>query len=238
MNAELITIAVMTVDRQPCYLHQTLASMFMAERRLHDLPVVRLVAGTNTLGYLDNYAHHERIAVHPLGDFEQQVISSWSLPRRHCHNYWRCLSLPVADGGGICICEDDVIFRDNFVSHLVKTVDQVQEAGIRDYGLALSTCYDFEAEGRCGTGRSYCAYDDPFYGTQAMYYPAQTAAELREYLYECGVQRYTKPSDILVRDRYADRIYACTPSLVDHIGVTSTGLGCTGRSPSFYRPMR
>jgi hypothetical protein len=223
VDLEHLTFAITTVDRQPCYLHETLASMFAAEPQLGERAVVHLVAGTNDVAYLDRYAQDERFRVHPLNDFEQEMIAPWSVPRRICHNYWRCLSLPIVEDGAICICEDDVVFRDGFLSQLFHTLDQMHAAGLGESCLALSTPFcDFSADALSSGGRTFCFYRHFFMGTQSVYFPARLVADLRDYVYECGVERHFNPCDLLTGELYADRMYACTPPLVDHIGHVST----------------
>jgi hypothetical protein len=69
-----------------------------------------------------------------------------------------------------------------------------------------------------------------------MYYPRHVALEIRDYVQQHGVDDPTKPGDLLVKDLYGDRMYACPRSLVNHVGVVSTGLGGSEGSPTFSRP--
>ena len=70
-----------------------------------------------------------------------------------------------------------------------------------------------------------------------MYYPDRVRRSLAEYLYGMGVAMYQRPYDRLVRDYIIDKrltLLSTTPSLVQHIGVLTTGLGGNfHQSPSF-----
>jgi hypothetical protein len=239
MDAENLVLAVMTVDRDPPYVHQTLASLFACDPMVHDVSPVHVVVGTSNTKYVQNYQHHRAISLHPLDQAEQDRIAGWSPHRRFCHNYVRCLSLPIPEAGGICVCEDDVIFRDLFVQRLLKAIRELEEnVKERDYCLALFTDCDLEQNTSFYRGRFYCSYGWPFHGTQCMYYPAAVAATLRDYIQQRGVDRQEDCGDLLVGRLYGDRMYASPRSLVDHVGEVSTGLGGAPRSPTFRRPYR
>ena len=237
MDVKSLVLAIMTVDRDPQYVHQTLASLFAADPLVHDVVSVHVVIDTDDAAYLENYRHHGRLSFHPLRIAEQERIADWSLHRRFCHNYVRCLSLPIPEGGGICVCEDDIVFRDLFVQRLLATVDELEaHTGASDYCLALFTDCDLEQDPSFYRGRHFCSYGWDFHGTQSMYYPFGVAGDLREYLYQHGVDRVDDCGDLLIGELYGDRMYASPRSLVDHIGTVSTGLGGSPPSPTFHRP--
>jgi len=234
-----LVLAVMTVDREPQYVHQTLASLLAADDLVHELGAVHLVIGCSEACYLEVYRHHKMLVFHPLSVEEDAGIQDWSVHRRFCHNYVRCLSLPIPEDGGICICEDDIVLRDSFLQRLLLTIHEMEdEAGLRDYCLSLFADADFEANASFYRGRYYCSYGTGFHGTQCMYYPAPVAERLRDHIQQYGVDEPTRPGDILIAELHGDRMYASSRSLADHIGSVSTGLGGCKSSPSFSRPFR
>lgn len=235
MNVESLTLAIATVDRSPEYIHKTLASLFAADPLVHRLTCVHLMVGTSNASYLDDYRHHAGLSIRPVDSSEHSIVQEWDIRRRYCHNYHRCLSLNVVDGGGICICEDDIVFRDSFLERLIDTVDEIEHADIVDYGLALTSAYDFEDDPSLYCGARFCKYGYGFYGTQCMYFPKGSMCRLREYIFEHGVQTYTQPVDLLIKALYGERMYACPRALANHIGSVSTGLGGAASSPSFFR---
>jgi len=237
MDARKLVLAIMTVDREPQYVHRTLASLFASDPLVHEVSSVHLVIDTSESAYLRDYRHHGKLLFHPLRDAEYERTADWSPHRRFCRNYVRCLSLPVPDGGGLCVCEDDVVFRDLFVQRLLTTIDELEaHTGKTDYCLALFTDCDLERDPSFYRGRHFCSYGWPFRGTQCMYYPRAVAAELRDYIQEHGVTKTEDCGDLLIARLYADRMYASPRSLVNHIGRVSTGLGGLPESPSFSRP--
>jgi hypothetical protein len=237
MDVKKLVLAIMTVDREPQYVHRTLASLFAADPLVHDVSSIHLVIDTDDADYLQDYRHHAKLSFHPLRKAEHDRIGDWSRHRRFSHNYVRCLSLPIPDGGGICVCEDDIVFRDLFVQRLLATVDELEaHTGAADYCLALFTDCDLEQEASFYRGRYFCSYGWAFRGTQCMYYPRGVAEDVRGYLQEHGVDRTDDCGDLLIGKLYGDRMYACPRSLADHIGAVSTGLGGLPPSPTFHRP--
>ena len=137
------------------------------------------------------------------------------------------------------MCEDDVTFRDLFVQRLLQTVNEMEnEAGLRDYCLALFTDCDLEGEPSFYRGKHFCSHGWPFHGTQCMYYPKAAALETRAYLQAHGVDDFQDCGDLLIGKLHVDRMYASPRSLANHVGVVSTGLGGCPESPTFYRSYR
>lgn len=236
LDVSQLTLAVMTVDREPQYVHQTLASLFASGRAVHDIKQIYLVVGSPSCEYVAHYRHHKNITIHALSNAEAKTIAEWKVHRRFCHNYARCLSLPIPPGGGICVCEDDVVFRDLFVERLVATVNEMEgESQLADYCLALFSCFDFEQEPSFYRGKRYCSYGYRFHGTQCMYYPRAVADNVRQAIQRWGVDDYQKPGDLLIQDCYGDRMYASPRALANHVGKVSTGLGGNPSAASFDR---
>jgi hypothetical protein len=239
MDFRKLVVAVMTVDREPAYVHQTLASLFASDGMVHEVSPIHLMIDASDTSYLGGYRHHRDLSLHPLSSTESERIAKWSRHRRFCRNYVRCLSLPIPEGGGICVCEDDLVFRDLFIQRLLMTVGELEAStGASDYCLALFTDCDLERDVSFYRGRYFCSYGWPFHGTQCMYYPRQTALQIRDYVQERGVDRTDDCGDLLIGKLYQDRMYACPRSLANHVGVVSTGLGGGGRAPGFSRPYR
>ena len=237
LSAEKLILAIMTVNRKPQYVHRTLASLFASGPLVHELASVHLVIDTSAAGYLDAYRHHRKLLFHPLLADECARTADWGPHRRFCRNYVRCLALPVPKGGGICVCEDDIIFRDRFVERLLLTINELEAQVDRtDYCLALFSDCDFEMEPSLYCGRYVCRHGLPFHGTQCMYYPGTVVTELGEFLQRYGVDSTKDCGDLLIHRLCQDRMYASPRSLVDHIGEISTGLGGCRPSPTFHLP--
>jgi hypothetical protein len=234
---EDLVLAISTVNRSPQYVHQTLASLFASDPAVHRLSDVWLLVDGNDF-HLRDYRHHGRLRIVPLTPEERTRMTGWSIHRRTCHNYYRCLSVPLAGQRGIIVCEDDVVFRDQFLVRLIDTLEEMRAHRLHKFALALYASHDFEDEHSFYRGALYCSYGWVFFGSQCMYYPAETAHEIADYILRHGVETYEDPSDLLVKRVYGDRMYSCCRALAQHIGDVSTGLGGSARTPRFDRPYR
>lgn len=227
-----VKLVIMTTNRQPEYIHQTLASLFMADEAVRELPVVIMV-GSNDSSYLQHYIQHECLTIRTLEPSEWERIQAWSPHRRHAHNYHRCLTVPVSDCEGLCVCEDDVVFRDGFVAQLRATSLELERLrGNRNYALAGYAPHAFTTS----AGSLSCRYPpEIFYGTQCMYFPSDIVPELAEIVSLRGVEVQEAPTDLVLQKVFRERdcVFACTPSIVQHIGQVSTGLGPFHWSPMF-----
>jgi len=190
------TVTVMTSDREPSYLEQTLATLpgelsaeivWQTDRELERPGVVRTRR-------LNRGAHADAQ-----------------------YNYAQCL-LVTSDG---LIVEDDVKFSRDFFQHL----QQVRRL-LRDkprYVVTLYSAY-YPAERNTELHLVDC-HIGFFFGTQAMLYDPVTAREFGRFLVDrIGVEPYdiAVRSYCVVHDL---PLYRTSYSLVRHIGAQSTGLG-------------
>jgi hypothetical protein len=235
-----IKVVVMTVSRSPEYVHATLASLFSSCDGNDGPDEVQLMVGSPDAAYLAQYRHHRRIRICPVTESEWTQAKSLSVHRRFCHNYHRCLSVPLDGFRGLLICEDDIVVRDGFGSKLLSAVDEMEHAhGLREYLLACYTPYDLAQTRAFYRGRFYASYFAPdFYGTQSMYYPKSVVSRLADRMMQEGVVAGKQPGDMVVKDfgRRLNAIYGTVASLAQHIGRKSTGLGNFHAAPNFSRP--
>lgn len=234
-----LRLAISTVARTPEYVHTTLASLFASDPLVHRLAGIHLVVDGVDASYLDAYRHHSVIRLHPLAEAEI-ASTSWCPHRRFCHNYYRCLSLDLVGAKGICICEDDIVFRDGFVSKLLRTIGEMEDAnGIAKYILSCYVPYCLQDEPGSAKCRCYASYNaSAFYGTQCVYYPRTVLAEVATSIFHDGVQVYKQPGDFIVRDyaKSIEALYGTIVSLTQHIGRVSTGIGYFHTAPTFNEP--
>lgn len=237
---EHLRLAIMTVDRSPPYVHTTLASLFASGEEIHRIAGIELVVGSKEAQYLRCYRHHAGIRIHELTIQEADRIHKWGTGHKFCHNYHRCLSVPLGEAKGLIICEDDVVVRDHFLAHLLATINEMEEQfSLSRYLLALYVPYRLADVPAFRRGRFFASYNAPmFYGTQCMYYPATVVGELRDWMEHKGVNNHTQPGDFVVKDygKSINAIYGTVASLAQHIGRTTTGLGKFHRSPTFTHP--
>ena len=223
MDPDHLVLAIMTVDRTPEHIHQTLDGPLASDPWVHELLPIHLAIGTIRQAHVASHDHHRLPSFHPLFGQDYESRSRWSTRRRSCHNYVLCLDIETPDGGGICIGEDDVISRDLFPSRLLPAIDEMErEASLRDCFLALLSAWGVGREPPFFRDRFFCSYDHPLYGTQCMYCTEDVARAVRDRLQENGVDQTTQPGDTLIRKPYGDRAYASPRSLADHVGAAST----------------
>jgi len=232
-----IQLVILTVPRKPEYVHSTLASIFASDPLVHKLPPIQVMVGDGDGGYLDCYRQHSRIDVRPLEEPESKRILGWGPHRRMCHNYHRCLTVPLGRAKGMCVCEDDIVVCDGFISRLLATVEEMEGAhGLRKYLLACYAPYRLGVEPAYRRGRYFASYAaESYYGTQCMYYPAAVLDELADHMRRFGVDEHRAPADMLVKEYgiAINGVYGTVKSIAQHIGRQSTGLGGFHAAPTF-----
>ncbi len=235
-----LALATVSVHRDPCYLHQTLDSLFKAGAGVRRCLPVHLFVGTNDVEYVGRYHANRRTAVHLLSPEEWNVMRPFHVHRRAAANYLRALEFAANQPGGTLIFEDDVLFRDALIEKLHATLDEMEgEHQLTDYVLSCYDPYDLERRRAAYRGRMFCQYTEPFYGNQALYWPQHTAREMVSLLKQHAVDKADAPSDITIARFCQHKMYATPRSLVQHVGKKSTGCGDgQHESPSFCRPWR
>jgi hypothetical protein len=233
-----LAIAISTVNRSPQYVHQTLASLFAADPAVHRAGPVWVVVDSQDAAYLKEYSHHRLLRVQPLSESEAAESGGWAIHRRACRNYQRCLTLPLEGKKGVLVCEDDVVFRDLFLTRLVLTIQEMRSDRLEQYALALFASHDFEGDASFYRGKLYCSYGWEYYGSQAMYFPSAMARSVATLIDDYGVNRFVEPYDLTIKRACGGLMYACARPLCQHVGEVSTGLGGCSRAPGFTRPFR
>ena len=159
--------------------------------------------------------------------------------RRLALNYHRCLTLPPQDCAGLCICENDILFRDGFLREMLAAVNGIETALSGDkYFLDAYIPYSFrrkpDLQTTVGPAVKYAA--QRFYGTQCVYYSRQVIPEIAQRIYDLGVVGQRAPIDMLVREYAvtAGFFFGTARSLVQHIGFHSSSPGAFfHQAPSF-----
>jgi hypothetical protein len=219
-----VRLVVLTAPREPSYLHATLGSAFLADRRAHDLTGVDILLDSREVRCVTPVRHHRIVALHRLSaeDAVRQRDSS-TFHRITC-NFHRALVL-APDEEDVVIIEDDLRFRDDWISTLEKAMTAARGQAER-FVLAGYCSYgeeDLVALPQTDSGRPLIAGypHGMFYGNQMLYVPLSVRSEVAEYVRAYGVVADTEPADLLVRDfchRAQVPIFAVMPSLVQHVG--------------------
>ena len=223
-----IDIAITTIARENNYLDTTLQSLGTKNN-------IKLVVGSPDATYLDFYRGLPPYMVLDCTSEDWLQIMGESVWHRASWNYWRCLNGDLRYDNGILIFEDDIKAAAGWREHLDKTITAIEEHHEQNYVLALYSPYKREAYKQ---GLLYESYPTRlFYGTQGMYYPEKTRVEFTRFLHAFGVSTYRIPYDMLLREYLMNTgtcLLATSPSLIQHIGAVTTGLGGRfHRAPSF-----
>jgi len=195
------TITILTCDRQPSYLSDTVAT----------IPVE----------YAIQYIAQGQIIQPRAGDLVPVDKKYKQDPTRHRDsqfNYANAL-LKTVDG---LIIEDDVKLCKNFNLELEE---RLAEIPTERYAFALYSCYNWNFHFKYNEIAEYPIND--FYGTQAMVFDLKTAREFGAYLLEnIGKEPYDLALKTFIKIVNPEVVlYASKMSLAQHIGDISTGLG-------------
>ena len=219
-----IDINVMTVSRPENYLMHTLNSLNPDWDPNHIFHKANLVYGSPERSYLDRYEGTYEIIGFPQEEWD--FIQDKDLRQRASWNYWRCLTQGIKHNNGVIVFEDDVKFAKGWRKRLEKTIDQIERLYAQDYVLSMYACYPFSGYRH---GLLYENYSIPgFYGTQGMYFTEKTRLGYGEYIKQYGVDSYHTPYDLLLKEylnKNHIKLFATTPSIVQHMGANTTGLG-------------
>ena len=234
VDLDKINVVVCTIWREGNYLEETLNSLSLEHPLNADCPV-SLVLGSPLSAYVDHY-RQSGISIVDMGPSTWSWIENLALRHRATWNYYRCLTQPAGGSGGTLVIEDDIRFARGWLSRLTATLAALDEAAAGDFALSLYCPADFPLEAYL-RGQLYAEYPlERFYGTQAVYYTAKTRRGFGAFLKKHGVVANQAPYDILLRYYLYEAglpLFATAPSLVQHMGKQSTGLGGWYEAPSF-----
>jgi hypothetical protein len=201
---EDIALVFVTCPRDPAYLSATLASALLGDPLAARLREISVAVDAPDLKCVHPLAGHRRVRWVARTKEENARVESYHLHRR-----------------AVLICEDDVIFRDGWLGMLLECLEEMQADGRRDFLLTAYSARSHE-DPRLRRGRCYSRYvAKDFYGAQAMLYPAELLAKVRDVIWNHGVIVPEEPYDLLLKRPAVEgqRLYTTRHSLVQHVGV-------------------
>lgn len=232
MTLDKINLVITTVCREEKYLDATLTSLSSEYPIRRDQPVF-LVVGSPVTTYLDCYRSQPGIMVVEMGPNAWAWIKNNRLRHRATWNYHRCLTQYAGGERGTLILEDDVKFACGWRLRLDITIAALESRYGSEFVLTIYDPY------KCAPGES-CLYTEypreRFTGTQGVYYPAGVRQDFAKYLRTTGVIANKNHYDYLLRDYLLQEdlpLFATTPSLIQHMGRNTTGLGVWHQAPGF-----
>lgn len=225
-----IEFAITTVPRAGAYLRRLIASL---GKGLH----LRLVAGADDVSYLKSFRGRTHIEIITVPKREWKLFKDRRVHHRATWNYWRCLVFGPKEkkARGLTVFEDDVILAKGWLEHLHSAVAELEAQYDKRFVLALYSAHHFD------TGFDFKKFtlpypDSIFFGTQAMYFPNESRLGFARFLKVHGVKCDRRPYDLLLREYLrlsATPLAATYPSIAQHVGKVSTGLGRFHQSPQF-----
>lgn len=232
MTLDKINLVISTVWREENYLAATLNSL-SSEYPIRDDQPVFLVIGSPETAYLALYRSHPGVIVVEMGPNSWAWIKDNKLRHRATWNYHRCLTQCVDGERGTLILEDDVRFACGWRLRLDRTLAALENRFGSRFVLSI---YDAQ---NCTSKESplYAEYTrESFFGTQGVYYPARVRQGFSKYLRTAGVIANKNHYDYLLRDYLIQEdipLFATSPSLIQHMGRNTTGLGVWHEAPGF-----
>lgn len=196
------------------YIDNTLKFLTESDWNETNIPVNLLVGSTNE-AYLEPY--RDRFNIVPWDQESKKLTRDFDV------NYLRSLKYQPDDD--LLLCEDDVRLSKSWYKKLTAAIQEIPQ---KRYVMSLYSPTDFghKVYNRGKYYRSYAA--DRFYGTQSIYYPAHIRKEAANFLekHMKGTE-WPKPADVILNSffRNNDFLYLTNPTLVQHIGKQTTGLG-------------
>lgn len=232
MTLDKINLAITTVCREEKYLEATLKSVSSEYPIRSDQPLF-LVVGSPVTTHLDTYRTQPGVAVVEMGPNTWAWIKDNNLRQRATWNYHRCLTQCTGGERGTLLLEDDVQFARGWRERLDKTIVVLESRfGLR-FVLTIYDPYGWQPKEHC----LYADYPhEHFTGTQGLYYPAKMRQGFAQYLKVKGVIRNKNHYDYLLRDYLIQEdipLLAASPSLIQHMGRKTTGLGTWHDAPGF-----
>jgi hypothetical protein len=232
MTLNKINLVISTVWREETYLDATLDSLSSEYPISSDHPVC-LVVGSPVTTHLDCYRSHPGVTIVEMGPHAWAWIKNNNVRHRATWNYHRCLTQCMGGEQGSLVLEDDVRFARGWRLRLDMTLEALESR--YDTGFVL-TIYD---PWKCIPQESplYAEYPrEKFTGTQGVYYPSRVREDFAKYLRVNGVIANRDHYDYLLRDYLIQEdilLFATAPSLIQHMGRNTTGLGVWHQAPGF-----
>ena len=208
--------------RRRHYIHETLESLFSSDWRETNFPV-NLVMGSEDESHVRDYASHPLVRIVPW-DAETNDILRWNCTLN------KIRALRCGDGEPTVICEDDVLFRPNWLAALKLATAELDDD---EYVLSLFAAKPALDKARLVPGKRLVARYPTFVlqGSQAMFYPTRA---LRHKIADFLEENLTRANGDELLGRYARtyaELYATKQVLIENVG----GISCFHRDRDAVR---
>lgn len=207
-----MNLVILTAPRTPLYLHQTLASMHLADPRAHEWKLHLLVDNAPDKSFIEGYLHSSRVHVLRTRDKDQGLPTG----QRIVTNFARMLR-EMPNDEPLVLIEDDIVFRDGWCDALDRAKKACEESDT-SYVLTGYAPYVFQGEERVA---EMSPFGEAFYGAQFLFIPPTVRESLAAYMVAHRDQAF---GDILIQRWAQDElvpIFAMVPSVAQHMGHVS-----------------
>lgn len=227
-----INLVITTVWREESYLEATLDSL-SAEYPIHAENPVSLVVGSPRTEHLVHHSLRPGITIVEMGTHAWSWIKNNGVRHRATWNYHRCLTQCIPGQRGSLVLEDDVKFARGWRLRLDMTIATLENHYGPKFVLTIYDPWNCTPRG----SSLYAEYTrNNFTGTQGVYYPSEIRQDFAKYLRKNGVITNKDHYDFLLRDYLVEKdvpLFATSPSLIQHMGRNTTGLGVWHEAPGF-----
>jgi hypothetical protein len=117
-------IAVITVKREPCYIHKTINSLFST----HEQRVTLYIGSPDESDY-ERYRDDAIVTLRSMPEWLWKDIENLPTRQRAAANFWRALNDPSIDDQDLLIVEDDVAFRQGWYGSLRDAIKVIYQYG-------------------------------------------------------------------------------------------------------------
>lgn len=219
----MFSFAMTTIVREPEYFFRTMTSFLAADRKVIDHLPLHIYLGNPLTVHTNYIVHHSLFKIYDITWDEWQIVYDGSTIQRFNFNMSRLLKLEsMQNTCGLILFEDDIKFVDNWFTifkDLLVAYPMLAQSFVQLYHM-----HDGEEP------FLKIPYDKAI-GSQCIFIPHKLLAPVSEIVYKEGVLTPTKErcvADIILID-YCEQqnipIYGINPTLVQHEGLHSTGLG-------------
>jgi hypothetical protein len=212
MESSAMIISFIVAPREPAYIHQTIASMYLSDPSASRAQI-RLYLDADNDSFLKAYEHNQNPKV-LIAPKEQRGIE------HHLLRLTLAQSRALSEAGNeehFVVAEDDLLFLDGWTSRLQAAVAAARRTSGEAFILSGYSPMMM-------VGDTIAKWSDSrrFYGNQFLYVPKS----VRERLSRCLKDRLGElPSDLLIGRWAAETnvpIFATIPSIVQHVGKKSS----------------
>lgn len=234
-------IVMVTCDRKPEYVHESLRSMLEDQMVEH---VDLVLCGASERGFLASWESDSRVTIHEATEPQKLLSRGSHVERRILFTFMRALEL-AEDGKTLLFFEDDVVFAKGWLQkahafdYMVKKRFVHSGSLVDRYILSLYSPYCVKSDRSCGQHSIAEYHPSDFHCTAGFMLEAPIARELLGYACDKVSHGEFLASDMMIKhftwEKKVD-LLASNPSIVDHVGdQSSQGFFGIRRAPTFER---